>query len=219
MTEITTKERIEYLEFLKKNVVNMKFPPDYNGDLLYYNDKLVHYLTNCYFYAMQFRLNETILTNIRTKYLPLGICCDDFLPPDFVKVSGMDDEYPVLVGADSEFKFSPGFMSGEIPLIYRDSNELVDKVFSDLELLGLTYHLSDLYSPILYGGYKVAIMMNEEGRDIHFIRQNKDFTWSEKGSHRQGVRRVPSFLEDLYTNRVDEIVEVIEISKPKSLIL
>lgn len=113
------------------------------------------------------------------------------------------------------FPFNVGFMNHTPYYLYgRDESTLFHYFLEDCHALNIKVYETDVQSPNVYGGYKIALYVSYcHGiiQDFHFLRQNKDGVWS----HKKGYFNEPQltffapFLENQY-----EHFKTFEIVKP-----
>ena len=79
-------------------------------------------------------------------------------------------------------------------------------------MLGIKWYKSGINKPNSHGGYKIAVYFSDD--DFHFLRQNRDFSWSEKQGYTNRVLKVddPLCLSKIYKNY--KHVKTLEIVKP-----
>ena len=117
----------------------------------------------------------------RTQELPLEYSSNEGGPNNF-------NCYAYALGLSSlnwyELEVTPGFMNGPTDIendVYYDqiTNEsIIPYVIEDLQVLGRKMEPDTFGNEIMKNSYKIAIYVGYEG--FHFIRQNKDGSWSEK---------------------------------------
>lgn len=101
-----------------------------------------------------------------------------------------------------------GFASGKsFPIT---AQEKLENLFSDFEILNIKWFETDIESENKHGGYKIAFYC-DNWRDFHFIRQNKDGSWSEKIGHTSEIIQTdnPRPLGQNY-----KLIKTLEIVKP-----
>lgn len=144
------------------------------------------------------------------------------IPPEFIEEEGRGNHYNcyahVLLMDDANFKYTatlgnliqedfceimPGFLSGPVDVgdinVYLElcSIKILERIKGDLNLLGRTLSESD--GTIIEGTYNIMVYVDEEFGP-HFIRQNRDGSWSEK----------PGFNEDSFSQRTSPSMQDIE---------
>ena len=143
-------------------------------------------------------------------------------PPEFIEEEGRGNRYNcyahVLLMDEANFKYSvtlghiiqeefceimPGFLSGPVDVedtsVYQElcSLKILERIKGDLNLLGRTLSESD--GTIIEGTYNIMVYVDEEFGP-HFIRQNRDGSWSEK----------PGFNEYHFAQRTSPSMQDIE---------
>ena len=122
------------------------------------------------------------------------------IPPEFFPREGGYNNFNcyayALMLSDIEwqdFEVAPGFMSGIIDTENESywhkitSRKIIKYVKDDLRKLGRKMIRVSYDTPIEDGTYKIAIFVGDYG--FHFVRQNKDGSWSEKSGWLGRVRR------------------------------
>lgn len=90
----------------------------------------------------------------------------------------------------SKFAFSHdvGFLAGNE--YSNDVGDCITNLKDDLEFLDISYYDSDIDEETKHNGYKIAFYKSPD--DFHFLRENKDGTWSHKlGYDGKIVRVIP----------------------------
>lgn len=103
-----------------------------------------------------------------------------------------------------------GFMTNEMNYSTDLERNLSD-LERDFEILGIDSYECDRYENPTHGGYKIAIF--KAPHDIHFVRQNRNGTWSHKMGYTDTIERV-----DMSNHEVFEFykyVKTLEIVKPR----
>ena len=96
--------------------------------------------------------------------------------------------------------------------------DLLKALYADLDALGIQSYESSIDKKPEHGGYKIAVYIRDKSDysrpDFHFIRQNKDGSWSEKRGNDNTIYIVsdPYNLENRPNYRY---IKTIEIVKPK----
>lgn len=105
---------------------------------------------------------------------------------DLEKVSGKYNCYAHIWGFDkSEIEQFPDYEVFDIPGFSgfefeypENEEELVRRVFQDMKLLGVDIKVSSINEPLKKDEWKIAIYYSNY--DFHFMRQDRDGTWSHK---------------------------------------
>ena len=103
-----------------------------------------------------------------------------------------------------------GFMTNEMNYSTDLDHNLSD-LERDFEILGIDSYECDRYENPTHGGYKIAIF--KAPHDVHFVRQNRNGTWSHKMGYTDTIERV-----DMSNHEVFEFykyVKTLEIVKPR----
>lgn len=86
------------------------------------------------------------------------------------------------------FSHDIGFLTGNE--YSNDVGDCITNLESDLDFLNISYYDSDIDEENKHNGYKIAFYKSFD--DFHFLRENKDGTWSHKlGYDGKIVRVVP----------------------------
>ena len=125
---------------------------------VYYHDSIPKYISNeisnynCYYYALDIKIPQLFL--------------------DCIKVIFNNDM----------FSNSVGFISKGYDFKYEEltKDSLLTDFFNDLDFLNITKFESSIEEKCENNGYKIAIYIDENQTDYHFLRQNIDGEWSGK---------------------------------------
>ena len=114
--------------------------------------------TNCYAYAFDMMENPITGEKFPKKGLQLGMLSGEF---DYENLTVLDIHRLnlLLSGTPAGNAF------------------LVDTISRDMETVGIQFQE---YSEGMEGGYKVALFVNPDEKDIHWYRENEDGSWSHK---------------------------------------
>ncbi len=113
--------------------------------------------------------NDNKLKNVSCYLYALGLS----IPTIFKNI--YEALLPWQCGAD------PGEISGFAPFIDNWSeDELLERLFADLDTLKIKAYPSTINAPIKHDGYKIACFLDKDGKDFHFARQNQNDIWSQK---------------------------------------
>lgn len=125
----------------------------------------------------------------------------EFRPDEGKKSYGNCYAYAlILLTLDwTEMLTLPGFMSDSVDFESDDywnditSKNIISYVKRDVEMLGWNFTEDSFNNNIEKGMYRIAIYTNNKG--FHFMRQNKDGSWSEKwGPSGEIIRVTREFL-------------------------
>ena len=117
---------------------------------------------------------------------------------------------------DFDFESPLGSISGLPYLDTFKKEEVLNYLYSDLDALNIQWYDSEIDKKIEHGGYKIALLVDENpiDSDFHFVRQNLDGTWSEKdgcGCEVVSITTPEEFTSDPYY----KYVKTLEIVKPR----
>ncbi len=126
-----------------------------------------------------------------------------------------------LLGLYRQIKMGPlmfdvGFTKADQYRELHDEQELLERFYTDCEILGIDVFDSKLDNDIEHEGSKVAIYLENNppnsisDYDVHFIRQNYDGTWSEKNGYYGKIRLV----KDIKEIKRYHLVKTVEVVKP-----
>ena len=113
-----------------------------------------------------------------------------------------------------DFYINPGFCS-ELSKISKSKEERINSFKMDLDKLNIKYYETRIDNPNRLNGYKIAIL--QKANNIHFIRQNTDYTWSEKIGYNSLFETFDSIKESHYLKKGYLLDKTYEIVKPKIL--
>ena len=146
---------------------------------LIYNDEFKFIIKTCSVYSKE---EHTIPDANELKYEP-NLWNLDLINPTNCYAYALND--PTL-GYLQLGEISYGFNYSEYSGLLNDAL-LKQLLLADMDELGIGIReLDTVYSGCLYGGYRIAFLVTTNFKDIHFLRQNKDGTWS----HKQGPSAV-----------------------------
>ena len=182
----------EYLTYLKEALLLNENKPDFYRDNFYYNVKDIF---NCYAYAMGFKLPKEYISKYNGKNRNRG---------------------------EDTVKFKPGFTCKETRH-YNSSTELIEHFCLDCDSLELPIKKSNIYDKNRTDGYRVALYCNyicDEIFDFHFVRQNKDLSWSHKTGYIDEPKKIniTSFLKTDKALPEYKLVGCYEVCKPYTLV-
>lgn len=102
-----------------------------------------------------------------------------------------------------------GFMENEMHFS-TDLNQNLYDIQRDFEILGIDSYEVNMESNNSHGGYKIAIF--KASHDIHFVRQNRDGTWSHKMGYTDTIEKV--HMKECEVFKYYKHIKTLEIVKP-----
>ena len=158
-----------------------------------YNNGKCNPYKNCYFYA----LDLPVPFAYRLDY---KVILDEISRTDLGGISRPEDLYRVYIP--------------------KTEKEVLDYLYSDLDILQIKAYDSGINIPNKHDGYKIAVFMESgSDHDYHFIRQNTDGSWSSKVGYKDCVIKMADPLDYLNDNIYNEItsyelIKTLELVKP-----
>ena len=116
-----------------------------------------------------------------------------------------------------QFGVDPGEISGYNAFVEGwTKEELMERLYADLDTLKIKTYPSTITSPINHDGYKIACFLDKDGKDFHFARQNSNGIWSQKMGFNKKIYidNDPTAFLHLSKDYNYELIKTLELVKP-----